>query len=298
MTPGNQDETLSFLAEHRLPYVCVDMPQGHRGSIPPVLAATAPGLAVVRLHGHSPSWAAATSTSGPAAAAPVPGWPGGRPRWPPWPAAPGRPTCCPATAAAATPRPAPSSSPPCSTPGHLDRACAPAGRQTAAGCRTKLDSQPQVGPHPLLADPDCVVCGLLARIPASSRVPPALPYHRGPPAGGRAESPVLPRPAAGDRHPAKMLIRPSCSTRLMALACGIAASPGSHHRPAQITQNRSERSPPAPPSVSWPPRPAGRRAVTSDSQTCPGNQLPAGRVPSRPYIHPPRPGPADVRFCR
>jgi uncharacterized protein YecE (DUF72 family) len=56
MTPENQEETLGFLAAHRLPYVCVDMPQGHRDSIPPVLAATAPDLAVVRLHGHSPNW--------------------------------------------------------------------------------------------------------------------------------------------------------------------------------------------------------------------------------------------------
>jgi len=56
MTPGNQEETLGFLAGHRLPYVGVDMPQGHRDSIPPVLAATAPDLAVVRLHGHSDKW--------------------------------------------------------------------------------------------------------------------------------------------------------------------------------------------------------------------------------------------------
>src|SRR5262249_50220633 len=56
MTPGNQEETLGFLAQHRLPYVCVDMPQGHRDSIPPVVAATAPDLAVVRLHGHSDKW--------------------------------------------------------------------------------------------------------------------------------------------------------------------------------------------------------------------------------------------------
>jgi uncharacterized protein YecE (DUF72 family) len=56
MTPGNQEETLSFLTEHRLAYVCVDMPQGHRDSIPPVLAATSPGLAVVRMHGHSATW--------------------------------------------------------------------------------------------------------------------------------------------------------------------------------------------------------------------------------------------------
>src|SRR5215831_952524 len=56
MTPENQEETLSFLAQHELPYVCVDMPQGHRDSIPPVLAATSPDLAVVRMHGHSDKW--------------------------------------------------------------------------------------------------------------------------------------------------------------------------------------------------------------------------------------------------
>ena len=55
MTPDNQRETLDFLADHQLPYVCVDMPQGHRDSIPPVLAATS-DLAVVRLHGHSEKW--------------------------------------------------------------------------------------------------------------------------------------------------------------------------------------------------------------------------------------------------
>jgi uncharacterized protein YecE (DUF72 family) len=51
----NQRETLDFLREHELPYVCVDMPQGHRSSIPPVLAATAE-LALVRFHGHSDKW--------------------------------------------------------------------------------------------------------------------------------------------------------------------------------------------------------------------------------------------------
>jgi uncharacterized protein YecE (DUF72 family) len=56
MTPGNQEETLGFLAQHRLPYVGVDMPQGHRDSIPPVLAATAPDLVVVRMRGHSGKW--------------------------------------------------------------------------------------------------------------------------------------------------------------------------------------------------------------------------------------------------
>ncbi|RKN15361.1 DUF72 domain-containing protein [Micromonospora musae] len=51
----NRDETVEFLRKHRLPYVCVDMPQGHRSSVPPVLAATA-DLAVVRFHGHSDKW--------------------------------------------------------------------------------------------------------------------------------------------------------------------------------------------------------------------------------------------------
>jgi uncharacterized protein YecE (DUF72 family) len=52
---GNQEETLEFLRRHRLAFVCVDMPQGHKSSIPPVLAATAE-LAVVRFHGHSAKW--------------------------------------------------------------------------------------------------------------------------------------------------------------------------------------------------------------------------------------------------
>ncbi len=51
----NQDETLRFLREHELPYVCVDMPQGHKSSVPPVLEATA-DLALVRFHGHSDRW--------------------------------------------------------------------------------------------------------------------------------------------------------------------------------------------------------------------------------------------------
>jgi uncharacterized protein YecE (DUF72 family) len=55
MTPDNQAETLDFLAANKLPYVSVDMPQGFRDSMPPVLAATA-DLAVFRLHGHSGKW--------------------------------------------------------------------------------------------------------------------------------------------------------------------------------------------------------------------------------------------------
>ncbi|MER7273871.1 DUF72 domain-containing protein [Dactylosporangium sp. NPDC000244] len=51
----NERETLDFLRAHDLPYVVVDMPQGHRSSIPPVVEATS-DLAVVRFHGHSERW--------------------------------------------------------------------------------------------------------------------------------------------------------------------------------------------------------------------------------------------------
>jgi uncharacterized protein YecE (DUF72 family) len=51
----NQAETLDFLRQHHLPFVAVDMPQGHRSSIPPVLAATS-DIAVMRFHGHSDHW--------------------------------------------------------------------------------------------------------------------------------------------------------------------------------------------------------------------------------------------------
>src|SRR6266508_1608065 len=49
---SNADETLSFLEEHDLPLVCVDMPQGFDSSIPPIAAATAKDLALVRFHGR------------------------------------------------------------------------------------------------------------------------------------------------------------------------------------------------------------------------------------------------------
>jgi uncharacterized protein YecE (DUF72 family) len=52
---ANRNETLDFLRAHKLPFVSVDMPQGHKSSVPPVLAATA-DLAVVRFHGHSDKW--------------------------------------------------------------------------------------------------------------------------------------------------------------------------------------------------------------------------------------------------
>jgi len=52
---ANRNETLDFLRAHQLPFVCVDMPQGYKSSIPPVVEATA-DLAVVRFHGHSDKW--------------------------------------------------------------------------------------------------------------------------------------------------------------------------------------------------------------------------------------------------
>jgi uncharacterized protein YecE (DUF72 family) len=50
----NVDETLSFLEEHDIPLVCVDMPQGFDSSLPPIAATTAKDLAMVRFHGRDP----------------------------------------------------------------------------------------------------------------------------------------------------------------------------------------------------------------------------------------------------
>jgi len=50
------EETFDFLRSYGLPYVVVDMPQGHASSVPPVVAATSPDLSVVRFHGHSKGW--------------------------------------------------------------------------------------------------------------------------------------------------------------------------------------------------------------------------------------------------
>jgi uncharacterized protein YecE (DUF72 family) len=55
LSDDNREETLDFLRDYAVPYVSVDMPQGHASSVPPVLAATA-DLAVVRFHGHSKKW--------------------------------------------------------------------------------------------------------------------------------------------------------------------------------------------------------------------------------------------------
>ncbi|MEU7610249.1 DUF72 domain-containing protein [Micromonospora sp. NPDC049204] len=48
-------ETLDLLRAHDLSLVCVDMPQGHPSSVPPILTRTAEP-AIVRFHGHSPAW--------------------------------------------------------------------------------------------------------------------------------------------------------------------------------------------------------------------------------------------------
>jgi uncharacterized protein YecE (DUF72 family) len=54
----NVDETLSFLSEHNLPYVCVDMPQGFDSSLPPIASATADDIVMVRFHGRDrKAWA-------------------------------------------------------------------------------------------------------------------------------------------------------------------------------------------------------------------------------------------------
>ncbi|MBM0238088.1 DUF72 domain-containing protein, partial [Micromonospora sp. ATA32] len=48
-------DTVTFLREQGLSFVCVDMPQGFASSVPPILVTTA-DLAVVRFHGHSDAW--------------------------------------------------------------------------------------------------------------------------------------------------------------------------------------------------------------------------------------------------
>ena len=52
-TGDDQERTLRLLEDHRLTYVCVDGPQGFPTSVPPVVVATTPELAMVRFHGHN-----------------------------------------------------------------------------------------------------------------------------------------------------------------------------------------------------------------------------------------------------
>jgi uncharacterized protein YecE (DUF72 family) len=64
MAGPNEEETLAFLEEHDLPFVCVDMPQGFDSSLPPAAAATSKDLAMVRFHGrNSEAWGAKTETA-------------------------------------------------------------------------------------------------------------------------------------------------------------------------------------------------------------------------------------------
>ncbi|HEX9713082.1 MAG TPA: DUF72 domain-containing protein [Actinomycetota bacterium] len=51
--PERAERTLAWLSEHQLVYVCVDMPQRFRSSMPPVVAATSGDLAFMRFHGHN-----------------------------------------------------------------------------------------------------------------------------------------------------------------------------------------------------------------------------------------------------
>jgi uncharacterized protein YecE (DUF72 family) len=64
LSERNRDETLGFLEEHRLPLVCVDMPQGFDSSVPPIAAATADDLSMVRFHGRNTgAWNAKSETA-------------------------------------------------------------------------------------------------------------------------------------------------------------------------------------------------------------------------------------------
>ena len=48
----NAERTIRFLADHAIPCVMVDGPQGLPSSMPPVVATTSPHLAIVRFHGR------------------------------------------------------------------------------------------------------------------------------------------------------------------------------------------------------------------------------------------------------
>ena len=48
----NAERTLRFLADHSLPFVMVDEPQGFKSSVPATVAVTSPELAIVRFHGR------------------------------------------------------------------------------------------------------------------------------------------------------------------------------------------------------------------------------------------------------
>ena len=53
MKEDKQERTLDLLREIGATYVVVDEPQGFKTSVPPVVAATSPDLAMIRFHGHN-----------------------------------------------------------------------------------------------------------------------------------------------------------------------------------------------------------------------------------------------------
>jgi uncharacterized protein YecE (DUF72 family) len=53
MKEGKQERTLDLLRDIGATYVVVDEPQGFQTSVPPVVAATSPDLAMIRFHGHN-----------------------------------------------------------------------------------------------------------------------------------------------------------------------------------------------------------------------------------------------------
>ena len=53
MDARHRDGTLAFLIARDIPYVAVDVPQGHKTSMPPVFDVTSTRLAVVRFHGRN-----------------------------------------------------------------------------------------------------------------------------------------------------------------------------------------------------------------------------------------------------
>jgi uncharacterized protein YecE (DUF72 family) len=64
LSERNRDQTVRFLRENRLPFVCVDEPQGLTNSVPPVAEATAE-IGLVRFHGRNREmWAKKGGTPG------------------------------------------------------------------------------------------------------------------------------------------------------------------------------------------------------------------------------------------
>ena len=48
----NRERTIEFLTDNKLPFVCVDEPQGFKSSVPPVIEATS-DIAIIRFHGRN-----------------------------------------------------------------------------------------------------------------------------------------------------------------------------------------------------------------------------------------------------